>query len=267
LAADVLPARRFFVEGVCETGASVEIGGSDARKILRVLRLNEGDAIEVVDSAGTLFAASISIDGTRVRATLDGAAVLAGDEESSVSPARFDLAQALPKATKMDFIVEKTTELGVGAILPFCSERTISRDAGATKVKRWRRLAMSAAQQCGRRSVPHVHAALESFDALLERFGDYDSVLFAWELAPHALLRERLPDLLRNARRVLIVVGPEGGFTHAEAEAARARGAALIWLGPRILRTETAAMALLAIAEALNAGPELGPGASYVGDL
>jgi 16S rRNA (uracil1498-N3)-methyltransferase len=248
-------ARRFFVEGVCETGASVEIAGSDARKIVRVLRLAAGDAIEVIDSAGTVFAATIAIDGMRVRATLKGTEAF----EDPAGPAGagslcFDLAQALPKGAKMDFIVEKTTELGISAILPFCSERTIARDAGVAKVERWRRLAKAAAQQCGRRSIPQVEAALPSFDALLERFDEYDVVLFPWELSAHSLLRDTLPELLAGVRRALIVVGPEGGFTHDEAETARSRGAALVWMGPRILRTETAAMALLAIADALTQG-------------
>jgi 16S rRNA (uracil1498-N3)-methyltransferase len=96
--------------------------------------------------------------------------------------------------------------------------------------------------------VPEISAVL-SFAELLERFSDYDTVLFAWELAPAQPLRETLPPLIQNAGRVLVVVGPEGGFSHAEADAAAARGAHLVWLGPRILRTETAAMVLLAILE------------------
>jgi 16S rRNA (uracil1498-N3)-methyltransferase len=245
-----VPARRFFIEGVTAFGESVTIGGSDARKIVRVLRLNDGDAIEIVDSAGNVFAASIGIEGAQVRAVI-GAAI--ESREGDAGAPRFDVAQALPKGAKMDFIVEKTTELGAGAIVPFYSERTIARVAGEAKLERWRRLAKSAAAQCGRRSVPPIHAAIP-FKALLERFADYDVVLFPWELAPPALLRERLPALLRDAARVLVVVGPEGGFTHAEADAARAYGAALLWMGPRILRTETAAMALLAIADAFTQG-------------
>ncbi|MEO6834703.1 MAG: 16S rRNA (uracil(1498)-N(3))-methyltransferase [Candidatus Tumulicola sp.] len=242
-----MSARRFFVEGVREIGACVEIGGSDARKIVRVLRLTDGDAIEVVDSAGTLFTAAIAIDGPLVRATLAG---MPAGAQAHAAALRVDVAQALPKGGKMDFVVEKATELGAAAIFPFRSERTIVRDVGAAKVERWRRLAQAAAQQCGRREIPQVHAPFDSFDALLTRFAGYDAVLFPWELAPHEPLRSRLPDLLLGARRVLIVIGPEGGFTHAEAEAARARGAALLWLGARILRTETAAMALLAIVDA-----------------
>ncbi len=245
-----MSARRFFVEGVHESGATVEIGGGDARKIRRVLRMRAGDEIEVVDSAGTAFAGEIAIDGTLVHVTLGGALALEPQPETAV---RFDVAQAIPKGQKMDFVVEKTTELGAEAILPFRCERTVAR-AEAGKEERWRRLAASSARQCGRRHKPQVHATLPSFDALLDRFGEYDAVAFAWELAPRIPLRDTLPDLLRDAGRVLLVVGPEGGFARDEGEAARARGAALVWMGPRILRAETAAVALLAVADALAQG-------------
>lgn len=245
-----MPARRFFVEGARAVGACVEIGGSDARKIVRVLRLKNGDAIEIVDSTGTLFEASIALDGEVVRATLASAPSGAGPRAGGL---RVDVAQALPKGRKMDFVVEKATELGAGAIVPFRSERTIAGDVGEAKLERWRRLAKAASQQCGRSNVLDVRPALPSFDALLARFADYDAVLFPWELAAQELLRDRLPELLTDARTALIVVGPEGGFTHDEAAAAHAHGAALLWLGPRILRTETAAMVLLAVVDAFAA--------------
>lgn len=247
-----MPARRFFVEGVRTPGSSVEIAGSDARKIVRVLRLQDGDAIDVIDSAGTPFFATIAIEGALVRATLAGE--LAAERAPEPVP-MVDVAQALPKGAKMDFVVEKATELGAAAIVPFRSERTVVRDAGNGKLERWRRLAKTAAQQCGRLSVPEIHAVLPSFDVLLSRFAGYDVVLFAWELASRERLRDRLPELLGAARRALIVIGPEGGFTHDEAAAAAARGAALLWLGPRILRTETAAMVLLAIVDAFAQQP------------
>ena len=214
--------------------------------------MRDGDVIEIVDSAAHAFIAAIALDGELVRATiLEPAAVYAngGTDESM----QFDVAQALPKGAKMDFVVEKTTELGVGAILPFTSERTVAAAGGDAKLARWRRLAKTAAQQCGRRRVPQIHPTM-TFEALLRQFARYDRVLFPWELAERAMLRERLPQILHAAKRALIVIGPEGGFSHREAEAARAAGAELVWLGPRILRTETAALALLAIAEALMQG-------------
>ena len=242
-----MSARRYFVEGIRHAGDVVTIGGGDARKIATVLRLRDGARIEVVDSGGSLFDATIEVRDRNVLATL--VAELPVENESGRS--RVDIAQAVPKGQKMDFVVEKSTELGAAAILPFLSERTIARDAvGAAKVERWRRIAKTAAQQSGRRDVPNVETPME-FDRLLERFGEYDAVLFPWELAPREPARERLPAITAGARRVLVVVGPEGGFTHAEAEAARDRGAHWLWLGRRILRTETAAMVLLAILEYL----------------
>ncbi len=236
------------------SGAIVEIGGADARKIRRVLRLRDGDEIEVIDSAGTSFAAELAIGGACVRATLG---VSTASAERTGTGVRFDVAQAVPKGQKMDYVVEKTTELGAEAILPFRCERSVAR-ADVGKEERWRRLAASASRQCGRVRVPHVHSILPSFAALLERFGEYDAVAFAWELAPQIPLCETLPELLRDASRVLLVVGPEGGFAHAESEAARARGAALVWMGPRILRAETAAVALLAVADAFAQGQACG---------
>jgi 16S rRNA (uracil1498-N3)-methyltransferase len=242
-----MPARRFFVEGVRVPGDLVEISGSDARKIATVLRLRDGARIEIVDSTGTLFEGDVVLDGDRVRTALRSSVADAAPEERL----RVAVAQALPKGQKMDFVVEKATELGAAAIVPFSSERSLAADVGAAKIERWRRLARTASQQSGRRSVAHVDDPL-TFERLLERFASYDVVLFPWELAPQVALRERLPALLERARSALIVVGPEGGFSHDESTAATARGAELLWLGPRILRTETAAMALLAIVGAFG---------------
>ncbi len=239
-------ARRFFVEGVRTLGSAVEIGGSDARKIERVLRLHEGDRIQIVDSAGTAFAASIDGTGRTIRATLRE---ILGDGGRNAKPL-LDVAQAVPKGRRMEFVVEKGTELGANAFLPFYCERSVARAIGVEKLDRWRRLARSAAQQSGRRDVPQIRAPL-SFDALLERFEEYGAVLFAWELAASVPLCERLRGALPAHGRVLVVVGPEGGFTHEEAERAARRGAALLSLGQRILRTDTAAMALLAVIGAL----------------
>lgn len=236
-------ARRFFVEGEQAVGGAVEIHGGDAHKITRVLRLRAGDRIEIVDSRARAFAAAIEEAGQVVRARL---LELVADCVPEVKQFVVEVAQAVPKAARMDFVVEKGTELGAAAFLPFYSERSVGRRVGPEKLARWRRIARSASQQSGRREVPEIHQPLE-FDALVERFGEYDAVFFAWELAPPEPLHDRLRALLPHAGRVLIVVGPEGGFAHAEAEAATSRGAHLLWLGSRILRTDTAAVVLLAV--------------------
>jgi 16S rRNA (uracil1498-N3)-methyltransferase len=203
--------------------------------------LEEGDRIELVDSAATAFLGVIAGVGRVVQARLEGALAARAPAALSV-----DVAQAVPKAQRMEFVVEKGTELGAGAFLPFYCERSVGRDVGAQKLARWRRLARSAAQQSGRRDVPQVFEPVEFVD-LLERFDEYDAVFFAWELATPAALHERLQAALPARGRALVVVGPEGGFTHGEAEAAARRGAAFVSLGPRILRTDTAAVALLAV--------------------
>ncbi len=227
--------------GTHERGESVRIEGEDAHHIRDVLRLHAGDRVEVIDSAARAFDAEIAFAGKDVVARL-----LEERDAYPESGVRVDVAQALPKGAKMDYVIEKATELGVGAILPFVSERTIPRAGGKEKLARWRRIARSAAQQCGRRATPSV-AEPATFSDLLARAQEYDRVLFAWESVRAAPLRESLPRLLHGARSVLVVIGPEGGFSHVEAEMAQGEGAHVVSLGPRILRTETAALALLAV--------------------
>lgn len=236
-----MPARRFFIENLHDVGENVSIEGSDAHKVRNVLRLRDGDEIEVVDSAGAVFRASLELADGRVCARLEERVAAASDAGVTI-----DVAQGLPKAQKMDFVVEKLTELGAATIFPLVSERAIVRDAAESKLERWRRIARAAASQSGRNRVTQIGEVL-SFEALLARFGEYDAVLFPWEAATPQALREVLPDRVAGARRVLVVIGPEGGFSHAEAERAAASGAVLLSLGERILRTETAALVVLSV--------------------
>lgn len=206
-----------------------------------MLRKHSGDAIEIVDSAAQRFAATVQVDGRKVRAQLQDAV-----SRPEAAALEITVAQSVPKGSKMDFVVEKLTELGVSAIVPLRSERTIASHANASKIERWRRLAKSAAAQSGRDWIPTI-AEPREFTDLLHEFGAYDAVLFPWELAEPERLRETLPQALGDARRVLAIVGPEGGFSHAEAEAAHRAGARTISLGERILRTETAALVLVSL--------------------
>jgi len=231
----------FFVEGTHEIGDTVVLEGSDAHKIVSVLRKRDGDEIEIVDSAAQRFIATIAIDGRSVAATLRGRTAA-----SAASALQITVAQGVPKGQKMDFVVEKLTELGVHEIVPLQSERTVVTDVSPNKLERWRRLAKTAAQQCGRNEIPVVGEP-QTFSELCSRFDGYDLVLFPWELSRRAALRERLPELVHGAQRVLVVIGPEGGFSHAEADAAQSAGAQLVSLGSRILRTETAALVVLAL--------------------
>jgi 16S rRNA (uracil1498-N3)-methyltransferase len=239
-----MPARRFFVQNAHEAGEVVAIYGSDAHKITKVLRLRDGDVIEVVDSRGVVFSASLETkDGTLQ-------ARLSAPNEMPAASVAIDVAQGIPKGQKMDFVVEKLSELGVRALIPLESERTIVQDVGSAKLERWQRLARSAAQQSGRSAMLVIEDPTPLM-RLYGRFESYDAVLFLWEVAEQRPLRELLPAIVGRAKSLLVVVGPEGGFSHAEGEGARASGAHLLSLGHRILRTETAAMATVAILDYL----------------
>jgi 16S rRNA (uracil1498-N3)-methyltransferase len=232
---------RFFVEGVHVPGDRVAFAADDAHKLRNVLRKRSGDRVEVVDSAGAAFAASLDVDARAVTAQLEEPLMREGAEPAL----RVTLAQAIPKGHKMDFVIEKATELGVERIVPVRTARVIASDTNAAKVERWRRIAKSAAQQSGRTHVPGVEDIV-SWDALLASFARFDRVYVPWELAPPLPLREALAHDA-DARTVLLAIGPEGGFAADEIARATDAGATVVSLGRRILRTETAALVVLSI--------------------
>jgi 16S rRNA (uracil1498-N3)-methyltransferase len=232
---------RFFVEGVHIPGERVAFAPDDARKIVTVLRKRNGDRVQIVDSGGAAFAGTIEVTGREVHATLQTRL-----ERGGLEPAvEVTIAQAVPKGQKMDLVVEKVTELGAQAIVPVRTTRVIGHATSDAKVERWRRIAKSAAQQSGRVHVPEV-ADVHDWANLLVTFDRYDRVYVPWELAEPTPLRETFERELQVARSVLVVIGPEGGFSSDEIERARERGATPISLGRRILRTETAALVVLA---------------------
>jgi 16S rRNA (uracil1498-N3)-methyltransferase len=232
---------RFFVEGVHAPGDRVAFAADDARKLTTVLRKRTGDWIEVVDSGGTAYAATLDVSGRDVAATLDERL----DRGAVESALRVTLAQAVPKGQKMDFVVEKATELGVEAIAPVRSARVVGHDTSPAKLERWRRIAKAAAQQSGRVHVPHVGDVVD-WDALLATFARYDRVYVPWELTETRALRDVFDVDLAGVRSVLIAIGPEGGFASDEVQRAVAAGGRAISLGRRILRTETAALVVIA---------------------
>jgi 16S rRNA (uracil1498-N3)-methyltransferase len=231
---------RFFVEGIHAVGDRVAFAPDDARKLATVLRKRTGDRVQVVDSGGIAYAATLDVGARDVRATLDERLDRGGVETALA----VTIAQAVPKGQKMDLVVEKATELGVYAIVPVRSARVIGHDTSPAKVNRWRRIAKSAAQQSGRVRVPDV-ADVHDWDALLATFARYDRIYIPWELAEPAPLRDVFEPELGDAQSVLVVIGPEGGFSAEEVARARDSGASAISLGRRILRTETAALVVL----------------------
>ncbi len=241
---------RFFIEGLHATGDIIDFSSGDARKLAAVLRKKSGDIVEVIDSAAHAFHARLQVESDGVSAKL----LESLEQPVPHASLRVTVAQGIPKAQKMDFVIEKLTELGVDAVVPFSSERSVVDNVGENKIQRWRRIAKSAAQQCGRRDIPTIKAPVR-WNQLVDQFWQYDRTLLPWELAPQAALRRRLPALLKGVSRMLIVIGPEGGFSHHEVDQARQHGAKLISLGGRILRTESAALALCSIVNYLTGTP------------
>lgn len=232
---------RFFVEGAHAVGDRVTFALDDERKIVAVLRAHSGERVHVVDSGGAAFAAVLSVDAGAVSAWLEAELERASRELS----ARVTIAQAIPKGQKMDLIVEKATELGAAAIVPLRSQRVIGETTGAAKIERWQRIAKTAAQQCGRSVVPTIAVPTE-WTTLMASFASYDRVYVPWELSVVQPLRAVFEAEAPGLRSALFVIGPEGGFASEEVAGARAAGAQEISLGPRILRTETVALVMLA---------------------
>ena len=224
----------------------------------RVLRLRDGD--ERRDRRFRFASVSFAARPRRRRGRLRRAA--SRPARSAGDPLRVDVAQGSPKVSRWTSCREGDRTRASSACCRSFPSAGRAR-AGAASLERWRRLARTAAAQCGRREIPEI-ADPDGFDGLLGTFPRYDAVLFAWELAPDRPLREVLPGAIASAGRVLAVVGPEGGFSHEEAERAAAAGARLVRLGRRILRTETAALVLVAVLDYASGAsvPELGTTAS-----
>ena len=232
---------RFFVEGVHVAGDRIALAVDDARKIATVLRGKTGDRVQIVDSGGSAFSASIDVNGSAVTVRLDET-LERGARESGV---RLTIAQGIPKGTKMDLIVEKAVELGAATIVPLRSDRVVGERTGDHKHERWQRIAKTAAQQCGRTVVPDV-TAIVTWNELIATFGLYDRVYLPWESADVRPLRDTFETDAHAIATALVIIGPEGGFSSNEVERALTSGATAISLGTRILRTETVALVVLA---------------------
>lgn len=203
---------------------------------VQVLRLGAGDRVRVFDDDGREH--EIALDRVSTREATGR--VVASWDVPRESPLELVLAPALVKHDKMDWIVEKATELGVARIAPLRTRFAVAR---GDHVERWRRIALSAAKQCGRTRVPSVDAPRDFADALGDAWPGLR--LLAWEDEDAV----RLADCPDVATAVSLVVGPEGGFEAAEVSAARTAGFRTVTLGRRVLRAETAAVAAVALCQ------------------
>ena len=217
------------------------ITGSDAHQIKDVLRMKVGDRLELLTGDGQVHEAKI-IGLTKDRVACEVIASGAADGEPKI---KITLAQSLPKGRKMDLIVEKCVELGVHQIIPLLTERTVAKDA---KLDRWRKIAKEAAEQSRRAIIPEIRPLMK-FENLLKLKEQFDLALIPWELEQKTTLKQALTSnysLPPSLSSILLLIGPEGGFSQAEVAAAVKAGFVAVSLGPRILRTETAGFAALA---------------------
>jgi len=233
--------RRFMLPNLPVQG-DVEIAGSEAHHLLHVLRLKPGDRIVIFDGRGTELQAELTRCGNDT-----ASARLLAPTESRESPLDLTMAIAVPKMQSMSRVVQKLTELGVHRIVPVITERTTVTAGGAERqLSRWRRIAAEACKQCGRSRVPRIED-LVPFHEFLELDLPTARLLFT---PGGPSLRE--PE---RATSCVAAVGPEGGWSDGEIAAAVANGFRPVGLGPRTLRTETAALAAAVILEWLWGDP------------
>ncbi|HTY03098.1 MAG TPA: 16S rRNA (uracil(1498)-N(3))-methyltransferase [Rhodocyclaceae bacterium] len=229
---------RFHCPFPLAPGAVVDLPPEAAHHATKVLRMSEGDGVTLFDGRGGEWFGRLRRAGKAVTValeTFDGA-----DREP---PITITLAQGLPAADKMDWIVQKGVELGVARIVPVVTRRSVIRLSGERmerRVAHWQAVAVAACEQCGRNRVPEVSALVDLPQFLGTAAVDNGIRLL---LAPEA--GARLADLPNPAGPVTLLVGPEGGFEEGEVAAAASTGFHALGLGPRVLRTETAGMAAL----------------------
>lgn len=257
---------RFYIAPERWHAEPLTLEGAEARHCCAVLRQREGDTVHLINGRGG-EARAVVASAARSRVvlrTLERA-------ESPPPAARLCLGQALPKARKMDWIVQKATEIGATSIAPLLAERSVVKLAAgeaAAKTGKWRQSAIEAAKQCGRAWLPEVHEPRPLAELLAAAEGAGELLLLATMLPAALPIPARLDEFRRARgrppRRVLVLVGPEGDFTSGEVELALAAGCRPVSLGPQVLRAETAALyALSVLAEALlqraSAGGERDP--------
>jgi 16S rRNA (uracil1498-N3)-methyltransferase len=235
---------RYFFTAEQQEHDIVWLADADAHHILHVMRNVPGDLLELCDGKGRCYHAVItSVHNKGVTCLLKEQLP---DREPSV---RFTLAFSLLKGEKVEWILQKATELGVSGFMPFISERSVVRleeKKARERLKRWEKITLAASCQSKRGVIPYIMPPC-NWQQLVGRFADFHKVLFFFFEGTggcplSTVLRETVPD-----SPILLITGPEGGFSPDEAATARSHGAETVTLGPRILRAETAALTAAAL--------------------
>lgn len=231
---------RLYVETPLETGARIALSARTAHHVARVLRLRAGDPVILFDGRGGEYAANLA------SLSRDKVAVEVGEwhDIERESPLAITLAQGISSAERMDLTIQKAVELGVAAIQPLATEKSVVRlDAqrAESRLAHWRRIVVASCEQCGRNRLPEVHSHIGVANLCAATRAEPAK----WILMPNAKTRVR--DASRSVNETLVIAaGPEAGFSDPETRALHDAGYMAVQLGPRVLRTETAALAAIA---------------------
>ena len=236
---------RFYVDPSNIFGDRMVLGGGEYNHLKNVLRKQVGDTLLICDGEGHEF-------DCRIAAFENGQVIFDiletrdGNTELGIS---VTLYQGLPKKDKLEWIIEKAVELGANRVVPVSCARSIAKwDDPAReekKVKRFQAIAEAASKQCGRGVIPEVGGVVSFAEAMKEAKAGSDVILFPYENAEGMKATEEVIGSIKKGDKVSVFIGPEGGFAPEEVTLAEQSGAKIISLGRRILRTETAAMAVL----------------------
>lgn len=234
--------RRFYMAPEMVDQPQPALTGPDAGHICRVLRLSANEMVELFDGTGKGYRARIvSASAKRVSFSIETSFALLSE-----SPVHITLAQGILKDRKMDDLIRQLTELGVDCWMPFYAARSVpspGKKGMGKRLTRWEKIAIEAVKQCRRGRVPQIVPA-DNFSTMLAATADCDQKIIFWEDANQAF---DVP--MTSAKRILVVVGPEGGFDPGEIQMAEAQGVLTAGLGPRILRAETAALAAFTLVQ------------------
>ena len=236
---------KFFIPKENINGDTILINSGDVSHISRVLRMSEGDTLLLCDGKGFDYDAEI----TEIRPDEIICKIIEARKSSTEPNIEVTLFQGLPKASKMEYIIQKTTELGISRIVPCKLSRCVVKlengKAEAKKIDRWQKIAESAAKQSGRGIVPEI-APAASIDEAIAQLKECDIAFAPYECEETQSLKDVLTSVDAPAK-IGFIIGPEGGFDISEIEKLHAAGIKTVTLGRRILRTETAGDAVLAM--------------------
>lgn len=232
----VVGVPKFFVPQESIRGGEAWISGADAAHIARVLRMRVGDHLTLCDGAGTDYTCEIrALDPEQVALTILQACPCKAEPDVSMT-----LFMALPKGDKMEYVIQKSVELGVKRIVPFAASRCVvrlSEKDAEKKTLRWQKIAHAAAKQSGRGIVPEVCKPI-GMNEVCAAVSEFELPLFCYECEEQTSLKSALS--AKPFQTACVVIGPEGGFDQAEVQQARDAGFCVVSLGKRILRCETA---------------------------